>query len=647
MSSDIKSCPQCQAIILDDTNVCPACDCQLEETIQVAQRKLESVDVKCGECGEMVAEGSVRCWNCSAFMQADIEIAMWQTKLNSIDVDSTPQGTFGDAASDPYAKSKPKPQASSDATSNADTTPKKVTAPATPPSDPPAKRNVAADKMARTDAFALDADRSKIDDDGDFELGPGVTMYDDPEPAASSSSTAESGTTSGTQSVDELDIPSLVDLDDLDASTGGVPEIAQTGKPEADAPPVQVPPVQVPPAQTPPIQSASDEEENEVSHSVATAGDLLLQIAMEEEAEFGSRSKPDIGELPPPAAPDQSIAESDQEQTGADTEEEANHSTQPSDTEPTGSDPKAKGTSRRATVTVTCSNGHTVKVSAKNRGRKGKCPKCKVAIAVPRDAPVDGSSAPAETWLRDIRLHSVKVDSVKLKPGTLARDFVPVDVRFSAEGLLVLRLNKKKGLFGNADKQATAIREAAAEHLQAGKPLKDLAGDEHLLINAGQAEKLRVVEPVVYEHESVFKAIPVFGEKQIAVQLNSDEGVTNFLSFGLTKFREFASTMSAHFAVSNMGLENGVPLADESNSFACHYSDESFQALTDSAFHRHDSDIALKVVGWRCESCDLIVSEDSRKKEKIGGLNGKSIAKAKCPKCEERFGDHPLHVISK
>ena len=52
------------------------------------------------------------------------------------------------------------------------------------------------------------------------------------------------------------------------------------------------------------------------------------------------------------------------------------------------------------------------------------------------------------------------------------------------------------------------------------------------------------------------------------------------------------------------------------------------------------ADPALNAVigGYRCQGCGLVVSEDGRKKEKLGGANAKGLAKAKCPKCGEKFG---------
>ena len=50
--------------------------------------------------------------------------------------------------------------------------------------------------------------------------------------------------------------------------------------------------------------------------------------------------------------------------------------------------------------------------------------------------------------------------------------------------------------------------------------------------------------------------------------------------------------------------------------------------------------------GWRCSGCKLVVSEDARKKEKIGGSAGRGIAKAKCPKCKQPFGNNPLYTYT-
>jgi hypothetical protein len=39
------------------------------------------------------------------------------------------------------------------------------------------------------------------------------------------------------------------------------------------------------------------------------------------------------------------------------------------------------------------------------------------------------------------------------------------------------------------------------------------------------------------------------------------------------------------------------------------------------------------------------VSEESREKEKLGGKEGKKIAKTACPKCKKPFGELPLYTL--
>jgi len=89
----------------------------------------------------------------------------------------------------------------------------------------------------------------------------------------------------------------------------------------------------------------------------------------------------------------------------------------------------------------------------------------------------------------------------------------------------------------------------------------------------------------------------------------------------------------------------GVPLQTKTEQLKCHYSEEDFEALEDLEYYQADPKIPLKLVGRRCQECGLVVSEDARKKEKIGGVAGKGIAKAKCPKCEKKFGDISLFAI--
>ena len=96
------------------------------------------------------------------------------------------------------------------------------------------------------------------------------------------------------------------------------------------------------------------------------------------------------------------------------------------------------------------------------------------------------------------------------------------------------------------------------------------------------------------------------------------------------------------FADQGFGVAHEIPLVEEFTEQSCHYSEEKFRSIEKADFYQADSESTVKLVGRKCEACGLVVSEDSRKKEKIGGANGRGIAKAKCSKCNEKFGDISL-----
>src|SRR5690606_27319227 len=90
----------------------------------------------------------------------------------------------------------------------------------------------------------------------------------------------------------------------------------------------------------------------------------------------------------------------------------------------------------------------------------------------------------------------------------------------------------------------------------------------------------------------------------------------------------------------------GVPLADTTTELVCHFSESKLHALNETPYYVADSAYSLEVIGRKCAACGIIVREDARKKEKIGGLDGKGIAKAKCPKCAAKFGNLTLYALA-
>jgi hypothetical protein len=175
-------------------------------------------------------------------------------------------------------------------------------------------------------------------------------------------------------------------------------------------------------------------------------------------------------------------------------------------------------------------------------------------------------------------------------------------------------------------------------------PVDDLPVAAKQLFDVSALQKLAIDQPVIYEHESMFVGIPVFGVGRIAVRFPKTEQneMPRFASFELSRFREFSKILEEMFGIEEFGILHEIPLSDTFTEQTCHYSEEKFRSLEQVEFFQADPSCKLKLVGRKCQGCGLVVSEDSRKKEKIGGVAGRGIAKAKCPKCGKKFGDISL-----
>ena len=91
------------------------------------------------------------------------------------------------------------------------------------------------------------------------------------------------------------------------------------------------------------------------SHSVASAGDVLLDIARQEEQESESRRK-------------------------------------------TRGKKKSSASGPKTGFIIFCPYGHQIEVQERHRGQMGKCPRCKAAFIVPQaivqEKPADAASTP-------------------------------------------------------------------------------------------------------------------------------------------------------------------------------------------------------------------------------------------------------------
>ncbi len=433
-------------------------------------------------------------------------------------------------------------------------------------------------------------------DDDDFSLGQGVTSV----PA---------GHTPATSS------PAVMPASEGSYSLSALPEI-----PAGSVTP------STPQAQSGSASRSPNSDATGESHSIATAGDVLLDIAKQEEIEADKRRK-DRGKRKP------------------------------------GS------TGGRSGFVIFCPYGHQIEVQEKHRGQMGKCPRCKAAFIVPlpltEEKPTESATGAADQtaasteqpgtltpgkftrWMKDVRVHPLDPTKLKLKPGSLESAFDTQDLGFGLDGLLLLMLVKKGSMFGSAEKKKPETREAAVAHLAACKPLTELQVAAQRLFDPEIIKQIQVVQPAMYAHESMFAGIPVFGNNRIAVRLpKPPEGnELLFASFWLSEFREFTKQMDEVFGVMGLGEDLSLPLTDKFNDHKCHYTEATFQALDNVEYHQADPNIKLIIVGRKCEGCGLIVSEDGRKKEKLGGADGKGIAKTKCPKCQKKFGSITFYAV--
>jgi DNA-directed RNA polymerase subunit RPC12/RpoP len=113
----------------------------------------------------------------------------------------------------------------------------------------------------------------------------------------------------------------------------------------------------------------------------------------------------------------------------------------------------------------------------------------------------------------------------------------------------------------------------------------------------------------------------------------------------LSQFRRFSKILEEFYGMKAFGFESGIPLLDVFTERRCHFSDEVLHILENFDWYKDDPGFTLKIIGYKCAGCGLVVSEDSRVKEKIGDKDAKKLAKAKCPKCTKPFGNVPLHTI--
>lgn len=312
---------------------------------------------------------------------------------------------------------------------------------------------------------------------------------------------------------------------------------------------------------------------------------------------------------------------------------------------------------------IFCPYGCKIEVKEDHRGKSGRCPKCRAPFIVPVDPPMfkkeSAVSGAAEgvvaqagafaNWSTDLHMHVVSLEKLKLKADSLLKEFVETDIAFGPDQLIVMELAKKAGgLFGGGgDKKKLETRQTAQTHLREGKPVEELTVAQKFVFTKDHVSEIKVVQPAASRTDSIFHGIPVFGEGRIAIQLPYTEASKDplFVSMGLTQFWAFSKALSETYGLAALGTEAGIPQDHVYADQKCHYTSETFKTLENVPLYQADPTVQLDVVGYRCGSCGLTVSEAGRDREKLGGKTPKGIAKAKCPKCQQKMGENLLYKL--
>lgn len=311
---------------------------------------------------------------------------------------------------------------------------------------------------------------------------------------------------------------------------------------------------------------------------------------------------------------------------------------------------------------VPCACGAWIRVHESQAGKSVRCRKCKQPVVVPQirrkaEKKTEKSAAVASidvTWIEGVRFVRLAPQSIVLKPGSVADKFIEADLAITDSQIVVVAFSggdkKKRGLLGKAPKvdRAEQRRQLRGQISKTGN-FTGLADVEVHTISASHIPEIRLVQPILKASESMFAGVPVFGDGRLAVFLpiTLDSGEQAYCSQTLTAFRTLRDLLKKKFNVELPAAENGVPATEKIDNLSCFINQSRVESLRDVIYYEQDPAFELELSGFRCKACTAVISEEGRLKNKLGGANGKAIAKAKCPKCSGKMGEERLYRIKK
>ena len=317
---------------------------------------------------------------------------------------------------------------------------------------------------------------------------------------------------------------------------------------------------------------------------------------------------------------------------------------------------------KKQRILMPCACGAWIRVHQDQAGKAVRCRQCKTPVIVPvmkkkeKDSPrKKGESIKVDlTWLPDVRLHIIQPTEVVLKPGSLEKSFENVDVVFHDSGMFLIRYAPpaRKSLFSRSTDGPPAVeeqRKQAEDKIRKSGKFDSIPFGEVQSIPPDHIPKVRLIQPVAEAHASMFAGVPVFGDGQIAIYLplQLPDNQQAFCSFPLSLGRRIFGQLTSRFQLDLQTVENGIPAAEEFTTLKCHFSEMPVRSLKNVVYYQNDPAYEVEIAGHVCGTCGIALSEEARAKKKFGGAAGKGIAKAKCPKCSNKFGDQKAWNLTK
>ncbi|MFO1000437.1 MAG: hypothetical protein U0936_08865 [Planctomycetaceae bacterium] len=321
----------------------------------------------------------------------------------------------------------------------------------------------------------------------------------------------------------------------------------------------------------------------------------------------------------------------------------------------------------RKQVLVPCTCGAWIRVNEDQAGKTLRCKQCKQPVVVPGlkkkaekqekpAAKVEQVQQKTISWIDDAWFHILSPAALVLKPGSLTGKHTEVDIAFDSSGLHVLTFagtKKKRSIFsfGSGNKKADhqTRRQQIREQVTKTGGFENLENVEIRKVDVARINEVRLVQPVAKVSESMFAGVPVFGDGRIAIFLpiEIDGGKQAFLSFSISGWRAIAEQLKSLFGVELGGTENGIPESDKAEALSCFMNQSRIESIRGLIYYQKDASYTLELTGHKCKSCGTTISEEGRKAAKLGGIKGKGIAKAKCPKCSNKMQAESLYKIAK